>query len=251
MFFGIFDWSMYFSLTDMDGSYYGDLQQLEEFFTASEKPTSSVAVVSSTSAAVGGQAFSLSSGIYQDEESVDLSALLEACNEGSSHPTTTDTAQQATLNSASPFSFRDFCVPTTTNTMYGSDNCLSMAELPSNRVPIDPPPMDQLTGTQPTPGKAPRPSKSMKKKLLDKNSSEYRLKRDRNNVAVRKSREKSKVRVVETERRVKELEEENVQLQSKITLLMKELNVLKSLFASAGVGQPPPLPMKEEHTTTK
>ena len=91
----------------------------------------------------------------------------------------------------------------------------------------------------------------MKKKLLDKNSTEYRLKRDRNNVAVRKSREKSKVRVVETERRVKELEEENVQLQSKITLLMKELNVLKSLFASAGVGQPPPLPMKEEHTATK
>ena len=236
----------------MDGSYYGDLQQLEEFFTASEKPTSSVAVVSSTSAAVGGPAFSLSSGIYQDEESVDLSALLEACNEGtSSHPTTTDTAQQATLNSASTFSFRDFCVPSTTNTMYGSDNCLSMTELPANHVTIDPPPMDSLTGTQPTPGKAPRPSKSMKKKILDKNSNEYRQKRDRNNVAVRKSREKSKVRVVETERRVKELEEENVQLQSKITLLMKELNVLKSLFASAGVAQPPPLPMKEEHMASK
>ena len=236
----------------MDGSYYGDLQQLEEFFTASEKPTSSVAVVSSTSAAVGGPAFSLSSGIYQDEESVDLSALLEACNEGTSHPTTTDTAQQATLSSASTFSFRDFCVPSTTNTMYGSDNCLSMTELPANHVPIDPPPpMDPLTGTQSPPGKAPRPSKAMKKKLLDKNSSEYRQKRDRNNVAVRKSREKSKVRVVETERRVKELEEENVQLQSKITLLMKELNVLKSLFASAGVAQPPPLSMKEEHTASK
>lgn len=247
----------------MDGSYYGDLQQLEEFFTASEKPTSSVAVVST--AAGSGPAFSLvSAGIYQDEESVDLSALLEACNEGSSPSAATDTTQRSYQEATAPtFSFRDYCglPPTTSTTMYGNENCLGMTghtELPTNQVPVDPTPTSShitsvgpLGGTQPSPGKATRPSKVVKKKVVDRNSAEYRLKRDRNNVAVRKSREKSKVRVIETEQRVKELEEENMQLQTKITLLMKELNVLKSLFASAGVAQPPSHQMKEEFSARK
>lgn len=95
-----------------------------------------------------------------------------------------------------------------------------------------------FTALRPAPGKAQRPGKQ-KKHSVDKNSTEYRQKRDRNNVAVRKSREKSKLRVLDTEKRVKDLEEENTQLQSKIALLTKELNVLKSLFTSAGVSQPP------------
>ena len=246
----------------MDGSYYGDLQQLEEFFTASEKPTSSVAVVSTT--AGSGPAFSLvSAGIYQDEESVDLSALLEACNEGSPPSVTTDTTQRSYQEATAPtFSFRDYCglSLTPSTTMYGNENCLGMTghtELPTDQVPVDPSPtshitpVDPLGGTQPSPGKATRPSKAMKKKNMDRNSTEYRQKRDRNNVAVRKSREKSKVRVIETEQRVKELEDENMQLQTKITLLMKELNVLKSLFASAGVAQPPSHQMKDELSARK
>lgn len=52
-------------------------------------------------------------------------------------------------------------------------------------------------------------------------------------MAVRKSRNKSKQRALETEVRVKELEEENVALQNKIALLLKELNVLKNLFSSS------------------
>jgi predicted nuclease with TOPRIM domain len=77
----------------------------------------------------------------------------------------------------------------------------------------------------------------MAKKSLDKDTDAYREKRERNNVAVRKSRNKSKQKVVETEKRVKDLEDENSQLHNKITLLTKELNVLKSLFAGAGVMQ--------------
>jgi uncharacterized coiled-coil DUF342 family protein len=106
--------------------------------------------------------------------------------------------------------------------------------------------VDPLTGTRPAPGKAQR--KSTSKKRIPRNTEEWRQKRDKNNVAVRKSREKSKKRIYETEYRVKELEEENKQLQSKITLLTKELNVLKSLFTSAGVAQPPPC-AKEELTS--
>ena len=98
--------------------------------------------------------------------------------------------------------------------------------------------MDPLAGTDPAPGKARTSRGGIPKKKVEKDSEEYREKRNRNNVAVRKSRNKSKIKVMETERRVKELEEENGQLQNKIALLTKELNVLKSLFSSAGVNPP-------------
>lgn len=247
----------------MDGSFYGDLQSLEEYFSASQKPAISVAVVSTAS--TGDRP---NSGIYQDEESVDLSALLEAYNDAPTAPSVATTNQRS-YPEATPhisgselrFSFRNFCVPapTTNINMYGSESCLGMTgstELPPNPLPSDPtpsqlPPLDTLGGTQPAPGKAPRPSKSSKKKNVDKNSAEYRTKRDRNNIAVRKSRQKSKHHVIETERRVHELEEENARLQSKINLLAKELNVLKSLFTSAGVAHPPSLRIKEELALTK
>ena len=88
------------------------------------------------------------------------------------------------------------------------------------------------------PGKMPRarPSQVMVgKKLIDKNSDEYRRRRERNNVAVRRSRDKTRHKREETERRVVELEEENQKLREKLTLLNKEINVLKSLFSSVGV----------------
>ena len=88
------------------------------------------------------------------------------------------------------------------------------------------------------PGKMPRarPSQVMVgKKLIDKNTEEYRRRRERNNVAVRRSRDKTRHKREETERRVTELEEENQKLREKLTLLNKEINVLKSLFSSVGV----------------
>ncbi|XP_062502343.1 CCAAT/enhancer-binding protein delta-like [Corticium candelabrum] len=67
---------------------------------------------------------------------------------------------------------------------------------------------------------------------MDKTSEEYRKRRERNNVAVKKSREKSRQRTVQTENRVSELTQENQRLHARIALLTKELEVLKSLFAS-------------------
>ena len=233
----------------MDGSFYGDLQSLEEFFTGSEKPATSIAVVST---ATGGHQPTL--GIYQDEESVDLSALLEACNDAPAPVSSGTTTQRSYPSEAITTStnrplvnsyFRNYC-----NATYCRDlRMTGPTEQPNPGLPTHiPPPVDPLAGTHPAPGKAPRSSKATaKKKMPDKSTPEYRVKRDRNNVAVRKSRMKSKIRVMETEQRVKELENENAELQSKITLLSKELNVLKSLFASAGA-QPPPVPhrVKEE-----
>uniref|UniRef100_A0A665WVT0 CCAAT/enhancer-binding protein gamma n=1 Tax=Echeneis naucrates TaxID=173247 RepID=A0A665WVT0_ECHNA len=78
-------------------------------------------------------------------------------------------------------------------------------------------------------GKALPPSK-MKKPPADKDSEEYRQRRERNNLAVKKSRMRSKQKAMDTQQRVNELKEENERLEAKIKLLSKELSVLKDLF---------------------
>ncbi|KAM4597359.1 CCAAT/enhancer-binding protein gamma [Fundulus diaphanus] len=78
-------------------------------------------------------------------------------------------------------------------------------------------------------GKALPPSK-MKKPSVDKDSEEYRQRRERNNLAVKKSRMRSKQKAMDTQQRVNELKEENERLEAKIKLLSKELSVLKDLF---------------------
>jgi len=71
--------------------------------------------------------------------------------------------------------------------------------------------------------------------VLDKNSDEYRKRRERNNMAVKKSRTKSKIRTQQTLERVNQLKAENEMLETKIKILTKELNFLKDLFlAHAG-----------------
>ena len=74
-------------------------------------------------------------------------------------------------------------------------------------------------------------SKASKRKSCDKASEEYRLKRERNNIAVRKSRSKSKMKHIQTEVRVSELTEENDQLRSKVVLLQRELAALRNFVA--------------------
>lgn len=79
-------------------------------------------------------------------------------------------------------------------------------------------------------GKATPPSKNKKGQRADRNSEEYRLRRERNNMAVKKSRLKSKQKAQDTLQRVNQLKEENERLEAKIKLLTKELSVLKDLF---------------------
>lgn len=87
--------------------------------------------------------------------------------------------------------------------------------------------------------KSRRGSSSIRKTAIEKGSDEYRMKRERNNIAVRKSRFKSKQKYVETQNKVDELQEENDRLQSKVDFLTKELNVLRSLFANTGAYKDP------------
>ncbi|XP_014395140.1 PREDICTED: CCAAT/enhancer-binding protein beta, partial [Myotis brandtii] len=68
------------------------------------------------------------------------------------------------------------------------------------------------------------------KKTVDKHSDEYKIRRERNNIAVRKSRDKAKMRNLETQHKVLELTAENERLQKKVEQLSRELSTLRNLF---------------------
>merc|ERR1712076_51906 len=80
-----------------------------------------------------------------------------------------------------------------------------------------------------------------RRRVPPKDTDEYKERRARNNVAVRKSRDKAKLRQSETEGKVQELVQQNEKLQKKCDLLTKELNVLKGLFTNVGASLPPAL----------
>ncbi|XP_062845918.1 CCAAT/enhancer-binding protein alpha [Trichomycterus rosablanca] len=68
------------------------------------------------------------------------------------------------------------------------------------------------------------------KKNVDKGSVEYRLRRERNNVAVRKSRDKAKMRNAETQHKVMELSSDNDRLRKRVEHLTRELETLRGIF---------------------
>lgn len=68
--------------------------------------------------------------------------------------------------------------------------------------------------------------------ILDKDSDEYRKRRERNNLAVKKSRTKSKLKSMQTMERVNLLKAENVHLKSRVDILSKELRLLKEIFVA-------------------
>ncbi|XP_077420377.1 CCAAT/enhancer-binding protein gamma [Vanacampus margaritifer] len=101
----------------------------------------------------------------------------------------------------------------------------------TSAAPALPQQLPQLVSAQPSSpgGKAAAPGK-MKKAQAEKDSDEYRQRRERNNLAVKKSRQRSKQKAMDTQQRVNQLKEENERLEAKIKLLSKELSVLKDLF---------------------
>ncbi|XP_056290244.1 CCAAT/enhancer binding protein (C/EBP) 1 [Pseudoliparis swirei] len=69
------------------------------------------------------------------------------------------------------------------------------------------------------------------KRSISKDSAEYRLRRERNNVAVRKSRDKARRRILLTQQRAMQLQEENQKLQMRIGQLSQELDSLKHILS--------------------
>lgn len=68
-------------------------------------------------------------------------------------------------------------------------------------------------------------------------NNEYDQKRQRNNEAVRKSREKARLKSEKIEARILYLRRENNALTNKKLLLKKELKTLKDLFLAHSVNQ--------------
>ncbi|XP_034036807.1 CCAAT/enhancer binding protein (C/EBP) 1 [Thalassophryne amazonica] len=69
------------------------------------------------------------------------------------------------------------------------------------------------------------------KRSISKDSAEYRLRRERNNIAVRKSRDKARRRILLTQQRALQLQEENQKLQLRIGQLTQELDTLRHVLA--------------------
>lgn len=65
---------------------------------------------------------------------------------------------------------------------------------------------------------------------LEDNDDEYRVRRRKNNDSVRKSREKSRIKIEECRNHVQKLKTENTQLNQVLDSLQKELYTLKDLF---------------------
>lgn len=68
----------------------------------------------------------------------------------------------------------------------------------------------------------------------------YVRRRQRNNAAVRRSREKARQRQRDSQRRLAELTAENNRLQLKASVLIKELSLLRGLFPDQAAAAGPP-----------
>uniref|UniRef100_A0A672J0D8 CCAAT enhancer binding protein delta n=1 Tax=Salarias fasciatus TaxID=181472 RepID=A0A672J0D8_SALFA len=68
------------------------------------------------------------------------------------------------------------------------------------------------------------------KKCVDRLSVEYRQRRERNNIAVRKSRDKAKRRNLEMQQKLIELSADNERLHKTIEQLSRELSGLRDFF---------------------
>ncbi|KAM7370082.1 hypothetical protein PAMP_011365 [Pampus punctatissimus] len=77
----------------------------------------------------------------------------------------------------------------------------------------------------------PTPRAPVTKRSISKDSVEYRLRRERNNIAVRKSRDKARRRILQTQQRAMQLQEENHKLQMRIGQLTQELDTLKHILS--------------------
>lgn len=93
--------------------------------------------------------------------------------------------------------------------------------------PTTPEPVSNVSSAKSSPRKMGR---EKGKKAVDRYSMEYRQRRERNNIAVRKSRDKAKMRNLEMQQKLIELSSENDRLHKTIEQLTRELTGLRDFF---------------------
>ncbi|XP_051969872.1 CCAAT/enhancer-binding protein delta-like [Xyrauchen texanus] len=208
--------------------------------------------------------------VYDDESAIDFSAYIESistvpleiCNDelfadlfnstvkqektdfympshallGSTHGTYAQKSLERQQHQDGVFGKGAFCAPVKKEADW-SDSDLS--SLPSQIETCAQTSVSLHTG-QPTPPTTPEPEaisqpsrrlgKEKGKKTTDRYSPEYRQRRERNNVAVRKSRDKAKQRNLEMQQKMLELNVENERLHKTIDQLTRELSSLRNFF---------------------
>lgn len=92
-----------------------------------------------------------------------------------------------------------------------------------------PPTSPEPSSACPSPA-CPSPARSASKKNVDRFSPEYRQRRERNNIAVRKSRDKAKKRNIDMQQKLLELSSENDKLHKRIDVLSRDLSSLRHFF---------------------
>ncbi|XP_035409051.1 CCAAT/enhancer-binding protein delta [Cygnus atratus] len=100
----------------------------------------------------------------------------------------------------------------------------------STRSPAPPGPPLPSSGPGGAPAAAAGGKERGGKKCVDRFSPEYRQRRERNNIAVRKSRDKAKRRNQEMQQKLLELSAENEKLHKKIEQLTRDLTSLRHFF---------------------
>lgn len=93
--------------------------------------------------------------------------------------------------------------------------------------PTTPEPVSSASSARSSPRKIGR---EKGKKAVDRFSVEYRQRRERNNIAVRKSRDKAKMRNLDMQQKLIELSSENDRLHKTIEQLTRELSGLRDFF---------------------
>ncbi|KAM7379442.1 hypothetical protein PAMP_004991 [Pampus punctatissimus] len=93
--------------------------------------------------------------------------------------------------------------------------------------PTTPEPVSAVSSAKSSPRKIGR---EKGKKAVDRYSFEYRQRRERNNIAVRKSRDKAKMRNLEMQQKLIELSSENDRLHKTVEQLTRELTGLRDFF---------------------
>lgn len=110
------------------------------------------------------------------------------------------------------------------------ENCAQTSvSLPTGQPtpPTTPEPVSNVISAKSCPRKIGR---EKGKKTVDRFSMEYRQRRERNNIAVRKSRDKAKMRNLEMQQKMIELGAENDRLHKTIEQLTRELSGLRDFF---------------------
>ncbi|GAA6091816.1 CCAAT/enhancer-binding protein delta [Tachysurus ichikawai] len=195
--------------------------------------------------------------MYDDESAIDFSAYVDSMTSAPNFELCNDELFADLFNSAvkheksefyhqlSAFSAsKDSSYPIKQETDWSDSDAPS--SLPSQIETCAQTSVSIHTG-QPTPPSTPEPSssssssstprrtlKDKSKKSVDRLSPEYRQRRERNNIAVRKSRDKAKRRNMEMQQKLLELNTENERLHKTIEKLTRELSSLRNVFKHRG-----------------